>query len=299
MRLSRPSSALAFLPLLPLVALAAPFPSALVPLLSWSSPSPFLGLDDGFSKPVGTIAFLPGLHACGTLQILSVEGLEFSDFELLPRGNGSVMERYEEGKTSVREEDAVEGTVAAWARGWRQTCGKGEANKEVRVAKVLVDGVDDGAERSEWAKALDAHLLPYLTSLPPSPHNSVTLLTSLSPSTLLSLFDLASPPPSSPTPTNPPTIPAHREHTHGLIYRLLASFFSLALKALLLIALFVLGKRLWARYQTWKAAREGAEGAGRVRLGDDEVHVDLGSDEEEEEGEGDAPWRIGGRADGR
>lgn len=155
------------------------------------------------------------------------------------------------------------------------------------------------SERLTPPPLADAHLLPYLTSLPPSPHNSVTLLTSLSPSTLLSLFDLASPPPSSPTPTNPPTIPAHREHTHGLIYRLLASFFSLALKALLLIALFVLGKRLWARYQTWKAAREGAEGAGRVRLGDDEVHVDLGSDEEEEEGEGDAPWRIGGRADGR
>ncbi|BGP35898.1 hypothetical protein JCM10296v2_007750 [Rhodotorula toruloides] len=294
MRLSYPTAGLS---LLPLLALAAPFPSALVPLLGWSSPSPFLGLDDGFSKPIGTIAFLSGFHACGTLQILSVEGLEFGDFDLMPRENGSVLERYEEGKTHVMEEDAVEGTVAAWARGWRKTCGKGEANKEVRVAKLLVDGVAEDAERSEWAKALDAHLLPYLASLPPPPHNSVTLLTSLSPSTLLSLFDLASPPPSSPSPHNPPTIPARRTHDHGLVYRLLAAFFSLALKALLLIALFVLGKRLWVHYQSWKAAREDAEGVGRVRLGDDELDLDLGS-EEEGEGEGEAPWTIGGRSHG-
>ncbi|PRQ75493.1 hypothetical protein AAT19DRAFT_13550 [Rhodotorula toruloides] len=277
MRVPRPIATLSLLPLLPLAALAAPFPSALVPLLGWSSPSPFLGLDDGFSKPIG---------------------LEFSDFELLPRGNGSVFERYEEGKTKVREEDAVEGTVAAWARGWRKTCGKGEANKEVRVAKVLVDGVAEDAERSEWATALDAHLTPYLDSLPPPPHNSVTLLTSLSPSTLLSLFDLASPPPSSPSPHNPPSIPARRKHAHGVLYRLAAALFSLALKALLLLALFVLGKRFWVRYKAWKAAREGAEGVGRVRLGDDELNLDLGS-EDEEEGEGEAPWRIGGRADGR
>lgn len=154
MRPTRQAATLVLVPLLPLLAAAAPFPLAQVPLLGWSSAAEFLGLDDGFSKPIGHVAFLPGFHACGTLQILSVEGLEFADFDLMPSGEGSVMARHEEGKTMVKEDDAVEGTVAAWAKGWKATCGKGEANKEVRVAKVLVDGVADGAERTEWAKAL-------------------------------------------------------------------------------------------------------------------------------------------------
>ncbi|BGP28087.1 hypothetical protein JCM10295v2_007074 [Rhodotorula toruloides] len=290
----RPQSALPpLLHLVALVALAAPFPSARVPLLGWSSPSAFLGLDDGFSKPIGTIAFLPGFHACGTLQILSVEGLEFGDFAMLPSGNGSVFERYEGGMTRVREEDAVEGTLAAWARGWRATCGRGEANKEVRVAKVPVDGVAADAERSEWAKALDAHLLPYLDSLPPSPHNSVVLLSSLSPSTLLSLFDLASPPPSSPS-SPLPALPVRRKHAH----RLLSSLFSLTLKALLLIALLTLARKFWVRYRAWKAARESGESAGRLRLEEDELALNLASEDEDEE-RGEAPWERGKVVGGR
>lgn len=163
MRPTRQAATVVHLPLLSLLVAAVPFPPAQVPLLGWSAPADFLGLDDGFSKPIGYVAFLPGFHACGTLQILSVEGLEFADFDLMPSGEGSVMARYEEGKTTVTEDDAVEGTVAAWAKGWKATCGKGEANKEVRVAKVLVDGVADGAERSEWAKALGESRSP----LPP------------------------------------------------------------------------------------------------------------------------------------
>lgn len=148
----------------------------------------------------------------------------------------------------------------------------------------------------------DAHLLPYLDALSPAPHNSVVLVTSLSPSTLLSLFDLASSPPSSPpSPSDPsspppPTIPPQRKRSHGFLYRLIKSLLSLALKALLLIALFALGKKLWVRYKAWSAERDGVDGAaGRVRLEEnDEVDLDLGS-EDEAEGEAEA-WHIAPRS---
>ncbi|BGP52239.1 hypothetical protein JCM10450v2_008210 [Rhodotorula kratochvilovae] len=176
--------------------LAAPFPSARVPLLGYSAPKSFLGLDDGFSQSVGTVAFLPGFHACGTLLVLSVDGgLTFDDLALLPRGNGSLWERYDAAPTNVLEDDAVEGTVLAWARGWARTCGKGSANKEVRVASLAVDGADR-ADAAAWAQSLDDHVQPHLASLPPAPHNSVILLTSLSPSSLRAAFDIATPPPS-------------------------------------------------------------------------------------------------------
>lgn len=115
----------------------------------------FLGLDDGFSEEIGHIEFLPGFHACGTLEILSVSGLDSTaDFDLLPAYDGSVAERWINAPTRVKESNSSEGTIVAWAKGWRSSCGKGDANKEVRISKVLVDGVPDGAPRSEWANAL-------------------------------------------------------------------------------------------------------------------------------------------------
>ena len=142
-------------------ALAAPFPSTRVPLLAFSSPSPFLGLDDdAFTRPVGTVAFIPGFHTCGTLVVLSVDHLALDDLALLPRNDStaapSLWDRYTAAPSRTLVGDAVEGTVLAWARGWRSTCGKGADNKEVRVAHLTVDGVDDEADRAAWAQALGA-----------------------------------------------------------------------------------------------------------------------------------------------
>lgn len=114
----------------------------------------FLGLDDGFSQEIGHIFFLPGFHACGTLDILSVADLAYSDLDLLPSHNDSIAHKWLDAPTHVKESNSSEGTILAWAKGWRSSCGKGDANKEVRVSKVLVDGVPDGAPRSEWANAL-------------------------------------------------------------------------------------------------------------------------------------------------
>jgi hypothetical protein len=114
----------------------------------------FLGLDDGFSQEIGHIFFLPGFHACGTLDILSVADLAYSDLDLLPSHNDSIAHKWLDAPTHVKESNSSEGTILAWAKGWRSSCGKGDANKEVRVSKVIVDGVPDGAPRSEWANAL-------------------------------------------------------------------------------------------------------------------------------------------------
>ncbi|BGP20823.1 hypothetical protein JCM10213_008142 [Rhodosporidiobolus nylandii] len=278
-------------------ALAAPFPSARVPLMGWSEPKAFLGLDDGFSTPIGTVAFLPGLHSCGTLSIFAVEPeLDFEDFALLPRQNGTdgevgVWERYENARTKVAEGDAVEGTILAWARGWRSTCGKGAANKEVRVQKVLVDGADPREDRAGWVASLDEHLRPLLAALPTeNGHNNVVLLTSLSPATLMSLFDVASPPPSSPptsddkNPNLPPGYPARRRRQHGLLWRLISLLFSLAFWAALGFASAFAADRALAY---WRARKEQQEGAVALPINlsreqERELEFDLGS----EDGEG-------------
>ncbi|GAA5988431.1 hypothetical protein JCM10908_003563 [Rhodotorula pacifica] len=265
--------------------LASPFPRGRVPSLAYSSPKAFLGLDDGFSQEIGNIFFLPGFHSCGTFEILSVANLDYADFALLPEYDGSVAQKWRDAPTHVKEGNSSEGTILAWAEGWRKTCGKGEVNKEVRVSKVLVDGVEEGADRSTWAKALDAHLLPYIAALPPAPHNSVVLITSLSESTLRSLFDLASPPPSHPSPSpspTPPTIPGqhpHQPRPHGFIWRIVAYMINLAFWACLLVALGYGGR--WVA-RKWRERR----GQGGVALptdtgaGDEDLHVDLDSDEE-------------------
>jgi hypothetical protein len=125
----------------PLLALpSSSFPTTTTPLLAFSHPKPFLGLDDGFSDPrIGHVAFIPGFHACGTLSIYSVEpGVDEGDWGLLPRGgNGTngvegeaekekrdgeagekgLWERYEQSATKVIDTAAVEGVILAWAKG--------------------------------------------------------------------------------------------------------------------------------------------------------------------------------------
>ncbi|GAA5851837.1 hypothetical protein JCM8547_000073 [Rhodosporidiobolus lusitaniae] len=290
------------------------FPTARTPLLAYSSPKPFLGLDDenGFDGRIGHVAFLPGFHACGTLSVFSVEpGLTSEDWDLLERVGGNsttegeegegeqemgLWQRYESAPTRVRENEAVEGTILAWARGWRKTCGKGPENKEVRVTKVLVDGADPRLDRSAWVQSLDDHLRPLLSALPPAPHNNLVMITSLSPSTLLTLFDLASPPPSSSpkspssTPAPNPNLPQKDENgrwrrprrSHGWMYRLIASIVSLAFHALLLAGLFFAGRKAYAYYLARKESRSGGVRLPLTAEGERELEFDLGEDEDAE-----------------
>ncbi|GAA6035413.1 hypothetical protein JCM8097_000243 [Rhodosporidiobolus ruineniae] len=279
---------LSLLPLLSsALALAAPsrppFSTTLLPLLGFSTPKSFLGLEaDEMEKQVGTVHFLPGFHACGTLSIFSVEpALEAADWELLAgygeatlaeEGDGQegLWARYSAAPTHFTTDKAVEGTIEAWATGWRNSCGKGAANKEVRVSKVLVDGADAAWDRQAWVEQLDEHLKPLLADLPTDPagHNNVILITSLSPSVLLRLFDLASPPPSTPSPPstpNPNLPPSTRpRRPHGPMYRLVRLVFSTLFHALLLIAAFLAFKRVKAWYLT---RREQIGGQGLLGLG--------------------------------
>jgi hypothetical protein len=130
-----------------------------VPVLAFSYPLEFVGLDEGFNHPTpslvpSTISFLPPLHACGTLLILSAPGLQYDDFERLPRYGGGAGEYYHEGPGRVKESDALEEEVVEWARGWRKSCGPGEEMREVRVAKVVVDlgSVHDAARTTAAAQ---------------------------------------------------------------------------------------------------------------------------------------------------
>ncbi|GAA5872298.1 hypothetical protein JCM1840_004119 [Sporobolomyces johnsonii] len=91
---------------------------------------------------------------------------------------------------------------------------------------------------------IDAHVAPYLEALPPAPHNSVVLLTTVSASTLRQLFDTASPPPSSPNPTppsspNPDLPPGYpgKRRDHGRIYAIVHGMVSLAVWGAFLVGL--------------------------------------------------------------
>lgn len=157
-----PTSVLSTLALAVPLAFAAPFPSARIPLLGYSSPEPFLGLEAAeLAKPIGTVAFIPRFHPCGTLLVLSVDDLSFDDLALLPHSasNASLWALYDSAPTNLLQDDAVEGTALAWMRGWRSTCGKGEHNREVRVASLTVDGADR-SDKAAWARSLGASCSP-------------------------------------------------------------------------------------------------------------------------------------------
>lgn len=117
------------------------------PLLAYSYPKPFPGLESNFTQSAGThVIFLPSFHPCGTLQIISVNGLLLSDFNLLStttdsgeKSGGKIKNYYNFAEDKVIEDDANEEGIIAWAKGWKSTCGKGEGNREVRFGKI--DGV--------------------------------------------------------------------------------------------------------------------------------------------------------------
>ncbi|BGP58590.1 hypothetical protein JCM8202_002351 [Rhodotorula sphaerocarpa] len=278
-------------------AAASSFPQARVPSLAFSSPKEFLGLDDGFSQEIGTIFFLPGFHACGTLQILSLDpgfnspALAESDFDLLPRYNDSLYARWLTAPTRMSEGNSSEGTILAWAKGWHTTCGKGAANKEVRVSRIALEGAQD---RAQYAEQIDAQVQPYLAALPAAPHNSVTILTSLSESTLRTLLNSVTPSPGHSGssggggPTRPPLHRERPKHHHNFFARILGRMFDLALLGSLVLALAYAGQWAWRR---WQARRTQRGEENRIALGEgdefgiggDELRLELDSEEEEEE----------------
>ncbi|GAA5890571.1 hypothetical protein JCM6882_002966 [Rhodosporidiobolus microsporus] len=304
---------LPLLPLLPLLslltpALSAPFPTARTPLLAFSHPLPFLGLDDPntFTNPqIGHVAFIPGFHACGVLNVWAVEpALEGGDWDLLAQraansteGEGErdegVWQRWERAPSRVREAEAVEGVILAWAEGWKKTCGKKGANGrraegEVRVAKVFVDGpADPRGYRDGWVGELDDHLRPLIAALPPASSsssegtNSVVFLTSLSAPTLLKLFDLASSPSPSPSPpsTPPPTtVPARKRRSHSFFARITGLMFDL----LLLAALLLGAHKALLKFKAWRASRSSSEDGGFLSGGGIRLPVGLSAQEERE-----------------
>ncbi|TNY20174.1 hypothetical protein DMC30DRAFT_268418 [Rhodotorula diobovata] len=293
-----PTSVLSTLALAVPLAFAAPFPSARIPLLGYSSPEPFLGLEAAeLAKPIGTVAFIPRFHPCGTLLVLSVDDLSFDDLALLPHSasNASLWALYDSAPTNLLQDDAVEGTALAWMRGWRSTCGKGEHNREVRVASLTVDGADR-SDKAAWARSLDEHAQPHLASLPPAPHNAVVLLTSLSPSSLRTAFDLATPPPRGGAPAPPgggpprQDLPPRRRRPHGLVLRTLGHMVDLALAGAFLVALSCAARWAWRvsearRRAGWGLSAGGAGGGVSLPLdreGARELEMELDSDEEEE-----------------
>lgn len=113
-------------------------------------------VEGAFTGNVGHVIFMPGFHACGTLLVLSAEGLTFDDLALLPNDDEqSVAARFASAANSEQEQDAREDQIVTWAKGWRKTCGKGESNKEVRVAKVSVDALKKSKDAETRAAAMN------------------------------------------------------------------------------------------------------------------------------------------------
>ncbi|GAA5895649.1 uncharacterized protein JCM6883_001575 [Sporobolomyces salmoneus] len=249
------------------------------PLLAFSHPKSFLGLKDEFTKRVDTVAFLPGIiHPCGTLTIIALDEsdspskptLEFTDFSLFPRSNETstdegedqeeprktLMDYYDEAADSVLEEKGLEGTVLAWAKGWRNTCGKGAINKQVKVVKVASKDLlgKPGMSRKEYLKQLDSRITLHFSNLEPPPHNNLIIVTPVSPSTQLLLFDVATPSKPLPPPQRKIEYPARRKHERSLFERILAKMIDFAILAAACIGLVSLGKWGWKRYEAKKGS---------------------------------------------
>lgn len=166
---------------------------------AFSHPKSFLGLENEFTQRVDTVAFLPGLHACGTLTIVALDdigpespagpSLAFADFDAWPRSNETreagdgaaprktLMDLWDDAEDAVVESKALEGTVLAWSKGWRNTCGPGAVNKQVRV--VAVGSKDllgtNGMTREEYLRHLgQPRIVPVPSPSPPNADRRVT-----------------------------------------------------------------------------------------------------------------------------
>ncbi|GAA5970086.1 hypothetical protein JCM3765_006097 [Sporobolomyces pararoseus] len=285
MKCTTSTSSLGLLLALP-VALAGLFDSP-KPLLAFSHPESFRGLKEEFNKQIDTVAFLPGFHPCGTLTILALDdysdstsqhlhSLNFDDFEILPRSNRTTkedegegegkperrkftMDYFEEARDSVLESHGLEGTVLAWSKGWRNTCGRGAINKQVKVIKVSTKDLlgKPGISRQNYLEQLDARVTPHLENLEPSPHNNLVIVTPVSTSTQLLLFDVATPSKPLPPPEWKIEYPARRTRERGFFERILARIIDFLILSAAGFGLFSLGKCGWNKYQEKK---------GKIRL---------------------------------
>ncbi|GAA6058984.1 hypothetical protein JCM10212_001694 [Sporobolomyces blumeae] len=289
------ASSLSALALAVLPVVRAGYWDTTAPLLAFSTPKSFLGLEGELSKPIGNIAFLPGLHPCGTLTcfVLDEGDLEFSDFDLFHQRHNStdaasdhdalsdgttakgLRDWFDAAADSTLERAAYEGTVVAWAKGWRATCGRGAVNKQVKVVKLKLEGVDPNQGRQAFVDALDARITPYLDMLEPAPHNNLVMLTTMTSSTQRLLFDVATPPISSRPGGNAPSDDARGPHgspdsevgpgrrhsrgRRGWLYRLVGHLIDLAIASVVLV-----GFAYAARFaqKKWSERKEG----GQIRL---------------------------------
>ncbi|KAK4700644.1 hypothetical protein P7C70_g5599, partial [Phenoliferia sp. Uapishka_3] len=246
---------------------------ALSSLAAWTFPSNLLKIGpspsplDSFTKDPGTVIFLPGLHNCGTLLVLSAEGLSLADLEEA-KGMDAMREEWQNAPSKILEDGALEEAVVAWTKGWRKTCGKGKGGGEVRVAKIVVDGL--GAGEKAPVEALDVALQTHLNALPPQPHQHLIILTSLSPSALTTLFSVAGggSSPSQPSSPGDKTIFPHPSRSFGIWGLLIGT-----VKMLFWLAVF--GAICWTAYR-WVAERR-MRRKGRVMLplsGDEELDLE-------------------------
>lgn len=118
-------------------------------LLKFGGDSPL----DSFATSAATVAFVPGLHTCGTLLVLSAAGLSRADLDDVS-ARGALVNEWDSSPSKIIENAATDEAVVAWAKGWRKSCGKGESMREVRVAKLVVDGL--GGEGKTRDDALDS-----------------------------------------------------------------------------------------------------------------------------------------------
>lgn len=112
-------------------------------------------------------------------------------------------------------------------------------------------------------------MAPHLAALPAPPHPHLVILTSFSPSVLLTLFDIAastSHPKSPSSPSSPSKDPLefpHRRRRHGLF----ALVFGFIKTIFWLVVFTAIG---WGAWKLWEARQKRKEQARGIRLGDDD-----------------------------
>jgi len=205
--------------------------------------------------------FMPKLHPCGTLLIISTEGIQMEDLDELTANatedHNLLVTEWNKVPEQDRivEDDAYESYVVAYAKGWRRTCGRGEHMKEVRLATL--DLGDD----------FDNQLTSHISELPAAPHPHTVVLTTLSQPNIASIKALlaAPPPPVKSTPnkdtvewTDPDGSKWRSETRYHYKLKGGATFF---------FFLLVVSLILYGAYRTWaRRIRKMREAAGAIML---------------------------------
>ncbi|KAM0747412.1 hypothetical protein T439DRAFT_329141 [Meredithblackwellia eburnea MCA 4105] len=257
--------------LIPVLVTLATSTYAQTPLLAWTHPpTNFIGagLSEGFSKqgPPPTVIFIPKLHSCGSLLVVSAPSVSKDALELVA-GRDAIKEEWEGSIDKVIEEGANEDHVVAFARGWRNTCGRGDSMREVKVVKLAIEGLDmDGLALDTAVDQLDIAMKTHLDALPSAPHPHSVIITSFSPSALTDLFTIAGS--SSPAKDLPgggsssggttPDGTKWKSETrvrHSPFVRLIAGLIKMGFTVGVLAALAYAGQVAYRKWQERKAGR--------------------------------------------